>query len=111
MRNGPVLHPFLALRASWVYRAVMAVVARPDNLTQALDTLNRQFGMGVFKVGRISKTTMQELDGVQGVLQLLQEPFILVHAGPSLTFNIPHLKYLPSNMLKAAIPGHALWAR
>jgi hypothetical protein len=64
MRNGPVLHPLLALRATWVYRAVMAVVARPDNLTQALDTLNRQFRMGVFKVGRISKTTMQELDGV-----------------------------------------------
>jgi len=62
----------------------MAVVARPDNLTQALDTLNRQFGMGVFKVGRISKTTMQELDCVQAVLQLLSEPFIFVQ-GPSFT--------------------------
>jgi hypothetical protein len=54
-------------------------------------TLNRQFGMGVFKMGWISKTTMQELDCVQAVLQLLHEPFIFVHAGPSLTFNI-HLK-------------------
>jgi hypothetical protein len=44
--------------------AVMAVRARADNLTEALDALNRQFGMGVFKVGRISKTTMKELDGV-----------------------------------------------
>jgi hypothetical protein len=44
---------------------MMAVVARADNLTQALDTLNSQFGMGVFKMRWISKTTMQELDGVQ----------------------------------------------
>jgi hypothetical protein len=44
--------------------AVMAVRARADNLTEALDALNRQFGMGVFKMGRISKTTMKELDGV-----------------------------------------------
>jgi hypothetical protein len=71
MCNGPVPHPFLALRASWVYLAMMAVVARADNLTQALDTLNRQFGMGVFKMGWISKTTMQELDCVEAVLQLL----------------------------------------
>lgn len=91
MRNGPVLHPLLALRATWVYLAVMAVVARPDNFTQALDTLNRQLRMGVFKMGWISKLTVQELDCVQAVLQLLREPFIFVHAGPSLTFNI-HLK-------------------
>jgi hypothetical protein len=87
--------------------AVMAVVARADNLTQALDTLNRQFGMGVFKMGWISKTTMQELDGVQAVLQLHHEPFIFVHAGPSLTFNILHLKCRPSNMLKAVSPHKA----
>jgi hypothetical protein len=82
MCNGPVPHPFLALRASWLYMAVMAVRPRANNLTQALNTLNRQFGMGVFKMGWISKTTMQELDGVQAVLQLLQEPFIFVQAGP-----------------------------
>ena len=63
----------------------MAVGARADNLTQALDTLNNQFGMRIFKMGRISKTTMQELDCVQAVLQLHHEPFIFVHAGPSLT--------------------------
>jgi hypothetical protein len=62
--------------------------------------------MGVFEMGWLSKATMQELDGVQAVLQLLHEPFIFVHAGPSLTFNT-HLKYLPSNMREAAIPGHA----
>jgi hypothetical protein len=62
--------------------AVMAVVARADNLTQALDALNRQFGMGVFKMGWIRKTPMQELDCVQAVLQLLHEPFIFVQAGP-----------------------------
>jgi hypothetical protein len=39
---------------------MVAVGARADNLTQALDTLNRLFGMGVFKMGRISKTTMQD---------------------------------------------------
>jgi hypothetical protein len=66
--NGPVPHPFLALQASWVYMAMMAVVARADNLTQALDTLNRQFRVGVFEVCRVSETTMQELDGVQAVL-------------------------------------------
>jgi hypothetical protein len=82
--NGPVLHPFLALRASWVYRAMMAVVAWADNLAQALDALNSQFGMGIFKMGWISKTTMQELDGVQAVLQLHHEPFIFVQ-GTSLT--------------------------
>jgi hypothetical protein len=87
--------------------AMMAVGARADNLTQALDTLNRQFGMGVFKMGWIRKTTMQELDGVQAVLQLHHEPFIFVHAGPSLTFNILHLKCHPSNMLKAASPYKA----
>jgi hypothetical protein len=83
---------------------MMAVVARADNLTQALDTLNSQFGMGVFKMRWISKTTMQELDSVQAVLQLHHEPFIFVQAGPSLTFNILQLKCLPSNMLKAASP-------
>jgi hypothetical protein len=82
MRNGLVLHPLLALRASWVYRAVMAVVARANNLTQALDTLNGQFGMGVFKMGWLRKATMQELDCVQAVLQLLHEPFIFVYSGP-----------------------------
>jgi hypothetical protein len=56
MRNGPVLHPLLALRATWVYLVMAAVVARANNLTQALDTLNRQFGMGVFEMGWISKT-------------------------------------------------------
>jgi hypothetical protein len=66
----------------------MAVVARADNLTQALDTLNRRFGMGVFEMGWLSKATMQELDCVQAVLQLLHEPFIFVHAGPLLSFNI-----------------------
>jgi hypothetical protein len=97
MRNGPVLHPLLALRATWVYLAVMAVPARPDNLTQAFDTLNRQLGMGVFEMGWLSKATMQELDCVQAVLQLLHEPFIFVHAGPLLTFNIPHLStYRPT---------------
>jgi hypothetical protein len=85
MRNGPVLHPLLALRASWVYRDVMAVVARADNLTQALDALNSQFGVGVFKMAWISKTTMHELYGVQAVLQLHHESFIFVQAGPSLT--------------------------
>jgi hypothetical protein len=82
MRNGPVLHPLLALWATWVYLAMVAVVARADNLTQALDTLNRQFGMGVFEVGWLSKATMQELDSVQAVLQLLHESFIFVQAGP-----------------------------
>jgi hypothetical protein len=67
---------------------MMAVGARANNLTQAPDALNRQLGMGVFKMGWISKTTMQELDGVQAVLQLLHEPFIFVHAGPSLSFNL-----------------------
>jgi hypothetical protein len=105
--NGPVLHSFLALRASRVNLAMMAVVARADNLTQALDTLNSQFGMGVFKMRWISKTTMQELDSVQAVLQLHHEPFIFVQAGPSLTFNILQLKCLPSNMLKAASPYKA----
>jgi hypothetical protein len=84
MRNGPVLHPLLALRATWVYLAVMAVVARPDNFTQALDTLNRQFGKSVFEMGWLSKAAMQELDCVQAVLQLLHQPFIFVHAGPLL---------------------------
>jgi hypothetical protein len=97
MRNGPVLHSLLALRATWVYRAVMAERARADNLTQALDTLNSQFGVGVFEMGWLSKATMQKLDCVQAVLQLLHEPFIFVHAGPLLTFNIPHLStYLPT---------------
>ena len=119
MRNGPVLHPLLALRATWVYLAVMAVVARPDNFTQALDTLNRQLRMGVFKMGWISKTTVQELDCVQAVLQLLHEPFIFVHAGPSLTFNI-HLKCHtvqhaenrdPIQSLRAGAPLHQLYVQ
>jgi hypothetical protein len=97
MRNGPVLHSLLALRATWVYRAVMAVGARADNLTQALDTLNSQFGMCILKMRWISKTPVHELDGVQAVLQLLHEPFIFDHAGPLLTFNIPHLStYRPT---------------
>jgi hypothetical protein len=87
--------------------AMMAVGARANNLTQALDALNRQFGMGVFKMGWISKTTMQELDGVQAMLQLHHEPFIFVHADPSLRFNIWHLKCHPSNMLKALSPYKA----
>jgi hypothetical protein len=75
----------------------MAVVARANNLTQALDTLNRQFGMGVSKMGWLRKATMQELDCVQAVLQLLHEPFIFVHAGPSFTFNIsPKVPYRPT---------------
>jgi hypothetical protein len=96
MRNGPVLHPLLALRASWVYRAVMAVVARANNLTQALDTLNRQFGMGVFKMGWLRKATMQELDCVQAVLQLLHEPFIFVHAGLVNVQYSPKVPYRPT---------------
>ena len=76
----------------------MAVVARANDLTQALDTLNSQFGMRVFKMRWIRKTTMQELDGVQAVFQLHYEPFIFVQAGPSLTFNILQLKrYRPTS--------------
>jgi hypothetical protein len=95
---------------------MMAVVARTDNLTKALNTLNRQLGMGVFKMGWISKTTMQELDCIQAVLQLLHEPFIFVHAGPLLTFNI-HLKCHtvqhaenrdPIQSLRAGAPLHQL---
>jgi hypothetical protein len=37
---------------------MMAVIARADNLTEALDTLNSRFGMGVFKMGWIRKTPM-----------------------------------------------------
>jgi hypothetical protein len=108
--------PLLASRATWVYRAVMAVVARPDNLTQALDTLNRQFGMGVFEMGWISKATMQELDCIQAVLQLLHEPFIFVHAGPWLSFNrypncntVQHAESRePIQKLRARAPLHQL---
>src|SRR6202042_1153494 len=86
------------------------VVARPDNFTQALDTLNRQLRMGVLKMGWISKTTMQELDRVQAVLQILHEPFIFVHAGPSLTFNI-HLKCHSVEHAESRDPIQSLRAR
>jgi hypothetical protein len=90
--HGRVPHSFLALWAIGVYMAMMTVIAWADELAQALDTLNRQLGMGVFKMGRICKAAMHKLNGVQALLQFHHEPFIFVHASPLLTFNILYLK-------------------
>jgi hypothetical protein len=74
--------PLLALRATWVYPAVMTVVARPDNFTQVLDTLNRQLRMGVLKMGWISKTTVQELDCVRQCSSSFMSRSFLSMPGP-----------------------------